>query len=309
MRILFFGTPDFAVPSLEELLRRHQVVGVVTQPDRRAGRGQAVTRPPVKVMAERAGVPVLQPEKLRVGDWPQILRDMKADVGAVVAFGQILPKAVLEAPGLGCINLHASLLPRFRGAAPIAWAIVRGERETGLTTFLMDAGMDTGQILLQEPLSIGPGETTGELAGRMARLGAPLLRRTLEMWADGQIIPRPQNHEAATYAPRLKKEDGVIRWEAPARDVVNLVRGMNPWPGGQTRWTGGQLLIWRAAAFAEDADALPGTLVPLPGEEGLGVAAGEGIVRILECQRENRRHVSWEDFIRGARISAGMRLG
>src|SRR5919201_2020978 len=204
MKVLFYGTPEFALPTLEAVLRHHEVVAVVTQPDRPAGRGQRLTKPPVKVRAEAAGIAVLQPERLREAGWAERLRELRADVGVVVAFGQILSRAVLDVPARGSINVHASVLPRYRGAAPIAWAIMRGERVTGVSTFLMDEGMDTGPILLQSPpLAIEPDETAGELADRLARLGAAVLVETLARL--DTLTPRPQRHDEATLAPRLRK--------------------------------------------------------------------------------------------------------
>src|SRR5437899_9193177 len=210
MRVLFYGTPEFALPTLDALLARHQVVAVVTRPDRPSGRGQRLLAPPVKRRAEAAGIPVMQPARLRDPEWRERLAGFDAEVAVVVAFGQILPKAVLDVPARGSINVHASLLPRYRGAAPVAWAIVRGETETGITTFRMDAGMDTGDVLLMRPTPIGADETAGELSDRLARLGAEVILETLDRL--DTLTPRPQDHAAATPAPRLKKVDGAIDW-------------------------------------------------------------------------------------------------
>src|SRR5213592_4739720 len=203
MRVLFYGTPEFALPTLDALLARHQVVAVVTRPDRPSGRGQRLMAPPVKRRAEAAGIPVLQPARLRDPEWPERLARFDAEVAVVVAFGQILPKAVLDIPARGSINVHASLLPRYRGAAPVAWAIIRGETETGITTFQMDEGMDTGDVLLSESTAIGADETAGELSARLSRIGASVMIRTLEQLHS--LTPRPQDHSQATMAPRLKK--------------------------------------------------------------------------------------------------------
>jgi methionyl-tRNA formyltransferase len=301
MRVLFYGTPQFALPTLERLLGRHEVVAAVTQPDRPVGRGQRVTPPPVKSRAASAGVPVLQPMRLRDPGWPERLAEYRADVAVVVAFGQILPRAVLDVAARGSINVHASLLPRYRGAAPVAWAILRGEAETGITTFQMDAGMDTGDILLQERTSIGPDETAGELAERLARLGADVLDRTLQQLED--LTPEPQDHAAATLAPRLRKEDGWIRLDDSARDLVNRIRACNPWPGAALRGPTGRLVIWRAV-MATATVAPPGVLVPA--EHGsLGIATGHGALVPIEIQRENRKVMSWAEYLRGARLQAG----
>jgi len=278
-------------------------VAVVTQPDRPAHRGQRLTPPPVKEAALAAGLPVLQPARLRDPEWPERLAALGADVAVVVAFGQILPKAVLDAPARGSINIHASLLPRYRGAAPIQWAIIRGETETGITTFQMDAGMDTGDILLTRGTPIGADETAGDLFARLAPLGAEVIVETLARL--GSITPRPQDHAAATPAPRLRKTDGLIDWTKGARDIVNLVRGCNPWPGATTTTPGGALTLWRARAVARSGR--PGTLVAH--DSTLAIATGDGLVLPVDVQPENRRTMRWQDWLRGARLAGGDTLG
>lgn len=304
MKVLFYGTPEFALPTLDAVLRHHDVVAVVTQPDRPAGRGQRLAKPPVKVRAEAAGLPVLQPPRLRDPGWAERLRDLGADVGVVVAFGQILPRAVLDAPVLGSINVHASVLPRYRGAAPIAWAIMRGERETGITTFQMDEGMDTGPVLLTASTAIGPEETAGELATRLSVLGADVLIDTLARL--DTLTPTPQRHEDATLAPRLKKTDGDLDWTRPAGEIVDRIRGCHPWPGASTTSAMGPLRIWRARALERAASASPGTLVIA--DDTLAVAAGHGLVLPVDVQPESRRTVGWPEFLRGARLGAGARF-
>lgn len=305
MRVLFYGTPAFALPTLEALLGAHEVVAVVTQPDKPAHRGQRLTSPPVKERARAAGVPVLQPPRLRDPGWPERLAEHRADVAVVVAFGQILPKAVLDVPARGSINVHASILPRYRGAAPIAWAIIRGERETGITTFQMDPGMDTGAMLLREATPMGPDETAGELAARLAPLGASVLLRTLA--GLDTITPTPQDHAQATLAPRLKKEDGWLRLMEPARDLAARVRGCNPWPGAALATPGGRLMIWRAAAVPHPATEAPGTLVTT-GPGATAIVTGDGLLLPVEVQPENRKAMAWEDFLRGARLRPGDRV-
>ena len=292
------------MPTLEALLRHHRVLAVVTQPDRPAHRGQRLTPPPVKVRAEAAGVPVLQPARLRDAGWPERLRALGADVAVVAAFGQILPEGVLAAPARGSINVHASLLPRYRGAAPIAWAIMRGERETGITTFLMDAGMDTGPTLLTASTAIGDEETAGELAARLAGLGADVLIDTLARL--DALVPTPQRHDEATLAPRLRKADGHLDWNRPARELVDRIRGCNPWPGGSTPTPAGPIRIWRARSLGVSASDPPGSLIPV--DDTLAVAAGDGVVLPLEVQPESRRTVTWAEFLRGARLAAGARF-
>jgi methionyl-tRNA formyltransferase len=308
-------------------------VAVITQPDRPAGRGRPLTASPVKRRALEAQVPVLQPPRLRDPGWPERLAEHRADVAVVAAFGQILPKAVLDVPTHGSINVHASVLPRYRGAAPIAWAIIRGETETGITTFQMDPGMDTGDMLLRETTAIGPDETAGDLSERLAGIGARLLLRTLE---EIDSLPRiPQDGAQATMAPRLKKEDGWLRPAEPARGLVNRIRGCNPWPGAALVTPVGRVLIWRAQALPGPATAPPGTLLPLsplgrgqgegPQGEGpqgerpqgearpdgagqLGIATGSGVLLPQEVQPENRKAMPWADFLRGARLQPGARV-
>ena len=301
MRVLFYGTPAFALPTLDALLAHHEVVTVVTQPDRPAHRGQRLTAPPVKERALAAGLPILQPGRLRDPGWAERLADLGADVAVVVAFGQILPKPVLDAPRRGSINVHGSILPRYRGAAPIAWAIMRGETETGITTFQMDPGMDTGDVLLTARTAIGPDETAGELAGRLSVLGAEVMIETLARL--DSLTPTPQRDDEATLAPRLKKTDGFVDWGRPARDIVNQVRGCNPWPGAACRTPRGALVtLWRVRAL-DESEAAPGALVR-HGDQ-LVIGAGRGAVLPLVVQPENRREQSWEEFLRGARLEAG----
>jgi len=302
LKVLFYGTPEFAVPTLEALLERHRVVAAVTQPDKPAGRGRHVALSPVKQRALAAGVPVLQPPRLRDPGWPERLRELDAELAVVVAFGQILPKAVLDVPRRGSINVHGSVLPRYRGAAPIAWAIIRGETETGITTFRMDPGMDTGDVLLTETMPIGPEETAGELSARMSVMGARLLIRTLD--ALDTLTTISQDHSRATLAPRLKKEDGWLRLEEPAPSLVNRIRGTNPWPGAAVMTPAGRLLIWRATAVPHASAVPPGTLIS-SGPGALAVATGEGLLLPVQVQPENRKAMAWEDFLRGARLSAG----
>jgi methionyl-tRNA formyltransferase len=247
---------------------------------------------------------VLQPARLRDPEWAPRLRDLGAEVAVVVAFGQILSAPVLAAPARGSINVHASLLPRYRGAAPIAWALMRGETETGITTFQMDEGMDTGAMLLARATAIGPEETAGELAARLAPLGAEVLLETLARL--DTLAPVAQRHEEATRAPRLTKADGVIDWRRPARELVNQIRGCNPWPGATARTPRGGLAIWRAGSLAWAGSEAPGTLIAHA--RGVAVATGEGALRPVDVQPESRRALSWDDYLRGARLAPGVRF-
>ena len=309
MRVVFLGSGAFAVPSLEALLDAgHDVAALVTQPDREKGRGRAVTAPPTKVVAERRGVPVLQPPRVKHPEAVESLRALGPDVQVVVAYGQILPRAVIDIAPLGTVNVHSSLLPRYRGAAPIHWAIVNGETETGVTTMLIDEGLDTGPMLLARATAIGPEETTPELEPRLARLGAEVLLETLDGLARGTITPRPQDHARATLAPRLKKEDGRIDWSRSADEIARRVRGLQPWPGTVTGSPGGDLKVLRARVEPGPAAAIPGTLVAVDGD-GVVVATGEGgRLRLLELQPESRRPMPAAAYAAGARLRAGDRL-
>ncbi len=258
----------------------------------------------MKQAALAAGIPVVQPARLRDPEWPARLAAYGADLAVVVAFGQILPAAVLAVPARGSINIHASLLPKYRGAAPIQWAIIRGETETGITTFQMDPGMDTGGVLLMRRTPIGADETAGELSERLARLGAEVILETLERL--DTLTPAPQDHAAATLAPRLKKTDGAIDWAKSGREVVNLVRGCNPWPGATTTTPAGPLTIHRVRVVATHATE-PGRVVAH--DRTRAIAAADALVLPLEVQPENRKPMPWDDWLRGARLAEGARFG
>lgn len=308
MRIVFMGTPEFAVPSLEALLASEdQVVGVITQPDRPKGRGQQLTPSPVKVVAQRSGIPLLQPLKIRTPEFLESLAAWKPDLIAVTAFGRILHTPILSLPPMGCVNVHGSLLPKYRGAAPVQWAVINGETETGITTMLMDEGMDTGSMLLQERIPILPDDTAGTVAPRLAELGGRLLVETIRQLKAGAMTPRAQDHTQATMAPLLKKEDGIIDWTGSAQSIANRVRGMSPWPGaytfhGQDRWN-----IWKAVAIQEPAQGQPGTILAGT-KQSLKVATGNGVLELLEIQTANSKRMSVGQFLAGHRISPGEQL-
>ncbi len=308
--VIFLGTPAFAVPALERLAATPglRLRAVVCQPDRPAGRGGALQSPAVKQAALRLGLEVFQPEKIRGDDGLQWLAARQPEALAVVAYGQLLPPRVFELPRLGAINAHASLLPRYRGAAPIQWALARGERETGVTTMRINAGMDTGDMLLQRRLSIGEEETAPELSRRLAVLAAELLAETLLGLAQARLSSIPQDDSQASLAPRLKKEDGLADWQRPARELYNHWRGFQPWPGLYTFLRGERLSIHRCRILAEaDAPAPPGTL--LPEAKLMSVACAPGVLQLLEVQLEGRKPLSGEEFLRGARLAPGERLG
>jgi methionyl-tRNA formyltransferase len=310
MRIVFMGTPEFAVPSLKRLIDGgFAVEAVVTQPDRRRGRGHRVSFSPVKEAALEAGLSVLQPEKVADESFVELLRELNPDAIVVVAFGQLIPPAILELPRYGCINVHASLLPRYRGAAPIQQAIIDGCSATGVTTMLLDEGWDTGDILLQRQVPIQPEDTAGSLEVKLAEEGADLLTETLSRLAEGGLKPAPQDESQATYAYKLSKTAGEVRWQAAARQIVDLVRGVNPWPGAYTYHRGQLLKVWEAALAELEADgAKPGTILAV-GEDGIIVACGTGSVSLNLVQPPNRPRMGGRDYANGYRVDLGEMLG
>jgi methionyl-tRNA formyltransferase len=309
LRIVFMGTPEFAVPSLHALARAgHHLAAVVTQPDRPKGRGRRLAPPPVKVAAEGLGFKVLQPTGLADSVLAAELAAARADFFAVVAYGQILPPDLLSLPRRGAVNVHASLLPRYRGAAPINWAIINRERQTGVTTMLMDTGLDTGDILMTAATPIAADDTAATLSVRLARMGAELLAATLARLAAGDLAPRPQDPGAATYAPLLTKADGRIDWRRPAEAVEALVRGLNPWPGAFTFCQGQRLKIWRARPVPEEGRAPAGTVLDGFSDE-LRVMTGRGAVCIDELQGASGKRLPTAAFLRGNPIAPGTVLG
>jgi len=309
-RILFMGTPEFAVPSLELLVEQDwPLIGVVTQPDRPKGRGQHLVASPVKDAAERHGLTVYQPEKVRAPEFLEIFHGLAPDIVVLVAFGQILPKDIIDSPPLGCINVHPSLLPRYRGAAPMNWALIRGETKTGVSIMRMDEGVDSGDILIQEEIDLQQEETYDRLHDRLAVLGAQCLLRALEGLAAGTVQRTPQDHSQATLAPRLKKEDGQIRWEAPARQIAHFVAGLSSVPGAYTFLDGKVLKIY--SAEAEETPMCcdpPGTIVGTE-PKGLKIAAGGGYVYLKDVQLQSKKRMPITDFLRGFRFVPGSRLG
>jgi methionyl-tRNA formyltransferase len=302
VRVVFLGSGAFAVPSLAALLEAgHDVAALVTQPDREKGRGRALAATPAKVLAEQRGIPVLQPRRIKEPAAIDELRSLRPEVQVVVAYGQILPRAVIDIPPLGTVNVHSSLLPRYRGAAPIHWAVVNGERETGVTTMLIDEGLDTGPTLLARATPIGPEETAPELEARLGPLGARVLLETLDGLARGTLSAQPQDHAQATLAPILRKEDGRIDWTRPADEIARRVRGLLPWPGTVTTAAGGDLKVLRARVeAAAPGDAPPGTVLAVD-RDGLLVAAGGGTrLRLLDVQPESRRPMAAAAFAAGA---------
>lgn len=307
MRILFAGTPGFAVPSLVALHdSRHEVVGVVSKKDSPKGRSRKPVWPEVKKAAAEREIPVFQPRDIKTQKFLDILEELGVDMITVVAYGKLFPATVLETPPMGCVNVHSSLLPKYRGAAPINWAVARGEEKTGVTTMLMDEGMDTGDILLQKEVSIGNDETAEDLATRLSVLGARLLVETVDLMEKGRITPRSQDDSLATRAPILSRKDGEVDWKTDAREIRNLARGMTPWPRAHTTLEGKNLTIFRAEVAEGNGE--PGQIMAL--EKGsLDVAAGQGIVRIFSLQPEGGKKMEAAEFLRGRNLREGQFLG
>lgn len=306
-RVIFMGTPEFACPTLQKLIDRgEQVVAVVTQPDRPKGRGQKLMSPPVKELALKHAIPVLQPLKVRNPDVVEHIRELHPDLIVVVAFGQILPKALLEIPGDGCINVHASLLPRYRGAAPLNWCIINGETETGVTTMLMDVGLDTGDMLLMRKTPLDENEDVASLHDRMALMGAELLAETLGRLKRADLPPQPQNNDESCYAPMLKKEDGLINWHADARTIHNLVRGLAVWPVAFTTIDHQVLKIFRTRVGSGSGE--PGTV--LQAAKGVfEVACQSGSLFLHELQLAGKKRLDSISFLAGYPVATGTTLG
>ena len=311
MRVVFMGTPDFAVGTLEALLQsRHQVVAVVTQPDKPKGRGKAMQFTAVKEVAVRAEIPVLQPKKVREPEVVEEIRQFHPDVSVVVAFGQLIPKAILDMPQYGCVNVHASLLPKYRGAAPIQWAVIDGEEKSGVTTMQMDEGLDTGDMLLTEEVVLDSQETGGSLFDKLSEVGAGLLLKTLDELEAGNIHPQKQPKESTTaYAAMLTKKMGEIDWTKSAVQIERLVRGLNPWPSAYTHLGQKTLKIWRAAVHPlSEQKKEPGTVI-LMDKKHFGVQTGDGMLEILELQLEGKKRMDADAFLRGYQLENGTKLG
>ncbi|MBR3516796.1 MAG: methionyl-tRNA formyltransferase [Lachnospiraceae bacterium] len=310
MKIVFMGTPDYAATALEAIITAgYEVTGVVCQPDKPKGRSGALAACPVKECALKYGLPVFQPERIKRAEAVEELKKFPADVFVVAAFGQILSEEILTMPKYGCINIHASLLPKYRGAAPIQWCIVDGEQETGVTIMQMDAGIDTGDILFTRTVPITKEETGGSLFDKLSRAGAELIVEALPKIEAGDFTPQKQDEAQSNYARMLKKEDGEIVWHSTAEEIERLVRGMNPWPSAYTFYNGKQLKIWKAEALAESTNDLqPGTISGI-GKSGFDIVCGNGILRVLEAQMEGKKRMSAVDFLNGRVLAVGDRLG
>lgn len=305
MRIVFMGTPDFSVPALEALVRGgHEVAAAVTQPDKPKGRGKAVQMTPVKEKALELGIPVYQPVKVRDPEFVELLGGLQPDAVVVVAFGQILPKAVLDIPRYGCINIHASLLPKYRGAAPIQWVIIDGEKETGITTMYMDEGLDTGDMLEKTVIPLDEKETGGSLHDKLAAAGGRLILSTLKGLEEGTLKGTPQGDGETCYAKMLKKSLGDIDWTMDGAAIERLIRGLNPWPSAYTCLNGKTLKIWEADVLDQEYDAAPGTVVK-SGKEEMIVQTGKGSLRLRSVQLEGKKRMDIPSFLRGYSVEEG----
>lgn len=323
MKVIFMGTPDFSVGTLERLLEAgHEVVLVVTQPDKAKGRGKKVQYSPVKEAALAHGLEVYQPKRIREAECVEHLRGYEADIAVVVAFGQILPKEILEMPKHGCVNVHASLLPKYRGASPIQWAVIQGEEVTGVTTMRMDEGLDTGDIILQQEVRLREDETGGSLFERLSQVGAELCIKTLDAIGQGTAVYTPQNQEEATHTTVIKKQLGKIDWNKPAKELECLVRGLNPWPSAYSSLNGKALKVWKASCLMQPLEkpgeqggasggssqkAQPGTVLEA-GKGGWKVQTGQGVLVLEEVQLEGKKRMAANDFLRGFSVEAGQKF-
>lgn len=309
MRIVFMGTPDFAVAPLKAMIEAgYEIAAVVTQPDKQKGRGKEIQMTPVKECAVSYGIPVLQPVRLREPEAVNELRQYQADLFVVAAFGQILSEEILTMPKFGCVNIHASLLPKYRGAAPIQWVILNGEKETGVTIQQMAKGIDTGDMLMKTVVPIAPKETGASLHDKLMEAGAELILKVLPLIQEGKLIPEKQREEEASHTARLTKSMGKMDWSRDAASLERLVRGLNSWPSAYTTYKGKTLKLWETDVEQVTADALPGTVVQVE-KDFFDVAAGEGTLRVREVQLEGKRRMTVRDFLLGYDIAVGMRLG
>lgn len=310
MKIIFMGTPYFAVPSLEMLINEgYEVLAAVTQPDKPKGRGNKMAAPPVKESALKHNINVLQPEKIKIPEFIEQIRALGPDLLITAAYGKILSKALLDVPALGCINVHGSLLPAYRGAAPIQWAVIKGETRTGITTMFTDAGIDTGDMLLKSELEIGPDMTVGQLHDEMAVLGAQVLKATLEELKNGTLKRTPQDDSASSYAPMMSKELGLIDWNKTAGQIHNLVRGTDPWPGAYTFLKGDRMRVWKTKLTHEKGSGHnQGKIIKID-SEGILVECSDDCILIKEIQFDSSKRMSVSDYIRGHQIDTGEKLG
>lgn len=309
MKIVFMGTPEFAVPCLQKIIDEgHEVVAVVTQPDKPKGRGKKLAMPPVKELALKYDIPVYQPLKAREESFVDTLKEMNPELIVVVAFGQILPKSILDIPKYGCVNVHASLLPRYRGAAPLNWVIINGEEKTGVTTMYMDEGLDTGDMILKSEIPLDGEINAGELHDKMMIDGAKVLKETIDLIEKGEAPREKQSNEDTCYSPIMNKSLGNIDWKKSAIDIHNLVRGINPWPSAYTTYEGQTMKIWKTKVIDKNSDKDPGTIISVD-KEGINVSTSEGILQIKEIQMAGKKRMEVPEYIKGNNINTDIILG
>lgn len=309
MKVVFMGTPDFSVPCLQAIIDEgHEVVAVVTQPDKPKGRGKKMSMPPVKELAIKYDIEVYQPQRVKTDEFVNILKDINPDVIIVVAFGQILSKDILDIPKYGCINVHASLLPKYRGAAPINWVIINGEKTTGVTTMYMDVGLDTGDMILKKEMNIEVDQTAGELHDKMMYVGADVLKDTLRLIENNNAPREKQNDDESSYAPIMDKNLGNINWAKQSEEIYNLIRGTNPWPSAYTKYNDDTMKIWKSEILDKESNNKPGTILKVD-KEGIQVATGNKILLLKEIQMPGKRRMSVEDYIKGNDIDTNSTLG
>lgn len=310
MKIVFLGTPEFAVPSLEMLINEgYEVVAVVTQPDKPKGRGNKMSAPPVKEFALEHDILVLQPSKIKTPEFVEQIRSLSPDLLITAAYGKILSKDLLDVPPMGCINVHGSLLPAYRGAAPINWAVINGEKTTGITTMFTDVGLDTGDMLLKSELAIGPDTSVGELHDKMAILGAEVLKNTLTELKKGSLERKPQDDALSSYAPMMSKELGLIDWSKTAQHIHDLVRGTDPWPGAYTFLKGDRMRVWQTRLISYNAENCPDGEILQVDKQGIIVKCSDGYILLKEIQFDSSKRMSVGDYIRGHQIDVGEQLG
>lgn len=307
MNLIFIGTAEFGIPTLEEISKTYSPDLVVTQPDRPAGRGKKIRKPSIKKRAEKLNLEIYQPENINQKSSIKKLKQLSPDILLLVAYGQILGKQVLSLPTIGPVNLHGSLLPEYRGPAPINWAIIEGEKETGVTTIFMDEGVDTGHILLQEEVPINKDDTAGTLHDRLAKVGAKLVIETLNQLESGQLEPEPQDPKTGSYAPKLERKDGEINWGKPSEEIYNQIRGMNPYPGAFTFYGGMRLKIHKSSMHKMKSSENPGQVIDFT-NSGITVTTGDGLLELLEIQPEARKKMSGTDFVNGYDLKVGNRF-
>ena len=309
MKIVFMGTPEFAVPCLQKIIDEgHEVLAVVTQPDKPKGRGKKLAMPPVKELALKYNIDVYQPVKAREEYFVEKLKEINPELIVVVAFGQILPKSILDIPKFGCVNVHASLLPKYRGAAPLNWVIINGEEKTGVTTMYMDVGLDTGDMILKSEIILDDEITAGELHDKMMIDGANVLKETIDLIAQGKAPREKQNDDETCYSPIMDKTLGNIDWNKSAKDIHNLVRGVNPWPSAYTTYENQTMKIWKTKVVDKNSDKAPGTILKVD-KEGIEVNTGNGVIQISEIQMSGKKRMVVSEYIKGNTISTDIVLG